>query len=309
MTTWSAQDIPSLAGKTWVVTGANSGLGLETAKALAAKGARVVMACRDPARAELAADEVRRAAPEAQVELRPLDVACLASIERFAGELSEALPALDGLVNNAGVMAVPRRTTVDGFELQLGTNHLGHFALTLRLLPALEAAPAARVVSVASTAHRLGTMRFEDLMGERAYSPWGAYGQSKLANLLFSAELQRRLAAAGRRTVAVAAHPGYAATNLQAVAPKMTGSSFGAWVMALGNSLVAQSAAQGALPQLFAATAPGVQGGEYYGPDGFLELTGAPTKVDSNAKSKDPAAAATLWAVSEALTRVAWPWR
>jgi len=299
--------MPSLEGQVWVVTGANSGLGLETAKGLAARGALVVMACRDPQRAQAAADEVRKVAPDAKLELESLDLASLASIEAFAKKLASTRPVLDGLINNAGIMAIPRRTTADGFEMQLGTNHLGHYALSLRLLPLLEAAKAPRLVSVASTAHKFGSMNFDDLMGEKSYSSWGAYGQSKLANLLFIYELARKLAAAGKKTIAVAAHPGYAATNLQGVGAKMTGSKFSAWIMDVGNSVMAQGADMGALPTLYAATASEVKSGDYFGPDGFLEFKGHPRKCDSNAKSKDTTAAAKLWEVSEKLTGVRLP--
>ncbi len=299
--------MPSLEGQLWVVTGANSGLGLETVKGLAAKGAAVVMACRDPQRAEAAADEVRRIAPSAKLELESLDLASLKSIEAFAARLAKQHPVVDGLINNAGIMAIPRRTTADGFEMQLGTNHLGHYALTLRLLPLLEAAKAPRVINVASTAHRMGTMNFDDLMGEKSYAAWGAYGQSKLANLLFTFELNRKLSAAGRRTIAAAAHPGYAATNLQGVGAKMTGSKVSAWFMNVGNSIMAQTAEMGALPTLYAATVSDVKGGEYFGPDGFMELKGHPRRCDSNAKSKDLVAAQKLWDASEKLTGVRFP--
>ena len=304
---WTLEAMPSLEGQVWVVTGANSGLGLETVKGLAAKGAAVVMACRDPQRAQAAADQVRRVAPQAKLELESLDLASLQSIEAFAARLAKLHPVIDGLINNAGIMAIPRRTTADGFEMQLGTNHLGHYALTLRVLPLLEAAKAPRVISVASTAHRMGTMNFDDLMGEKAYAPWGAYGQSKLANLLFTYELNRKLSAAGKRTLAVAAHPGYAATNLQGVGAKMTGSKFSAWFMNVGNSMMAQSAGMGALPTLYAATVSDVKGGEYFGPDGFMELKGHPHRCDSNAKSKDLIAAQKLWEASEKLTGVRFP--
>jgi NAD(P)-dependent dehydrogenase (short-subunit alcohol dehydrogenase family) len=304
---WTIDAMPSLEGQLWVVTGANSGLGLETVKGLAQKGATVVMACRDPQRAEAAAEEVRRVAPGAKLELESLDLASLKSIETFAERLAKAHPVVDGLINNAGIMAIPRRTTADGFEMQLGTNHLGHYALSMRLLPLLEAAKAPRLVNVASTAHKMGSMNFDDLMGEKSYSAWGAYGQSKLANLLFTYELHRRLSAAGKRTVVAAAHPGYAATNLQGVGAKMTGSKLSAWFMNTGNSIMAQPANMGALPTLYAATVSEVKGGEYFGPDGFMEFKGYPRKCDSNAKSKDLAAAAKLWEVSEKLTGVRFP--
>ena len=296
--------MPSLEGQLWVVTGANSGLGLETVKALAQKGAQVVMACRDPQRASSAADEVRRVAPQAKLELESLDLASLKSIEEFVARLKKSHPVIDGLINNAGIMAIPRRTTADGFEMQLGTNHLGHYALSLRMLPLLEGAKAPRIVNVSSTMHKYGSMNFQDLMGEKSYSPWGAYGQSKLANLLFTYEFARKLTAAGKRTITVAAHPGYAATNLQGVGAKMTGSRFSAWFMNVGNSLMAQSAEMGALPTLFAATHGEVKTGEFFGPDGFMEMKGHPRKCDSNAKSKDVTSAQKLWEASERLTGV-----
>lgn len=304
-TRWTDANVPDLTGKTVVVTGANSGLGLETTKVLAAHGAQVVMACRDARKADAAVDEVRQTVPSAKLVVRALDLASLADIARFAKELLVAHPVVDVLINNAGIMAIPRRLTADGFEMQLGTNHLGHFALTLQVLPALEAAAAGRVVSVASQAHRMGTMKFDDLMGEKKYSAWGAYGQSKLANLLFIFELERRLRATKKKTIALAAHPGYAATNLQGVGPKMTNSSFGSWVMNVGNSVIAQSAAMGALPSLRAATDAAAKGGEYYGPDGFMQNSGYPVKVEGNAKSQSLPDAAKLWAISEQLTHVA----
>lgn len=292
--------MPSLDGRVWVVTGASSGLGLESAKALAAKGATVVMACRNPARAEAAAVEVRREAPEAKVELRTLDVASLESVEAFARGLAASYGAIDGLMNNAGIMAVPRALTVDGFESQLGTNHLGHFALSLRLLPALERSAAPRLVVIASQAHRSGAIRFEDLMGERSYSATSAYGQSKLANLLFAYEAARRFKAAGKKTTVVAAHPGFSSTGLFDFGAR-GGSRLAQRFVSFG-SFLSQPAAQGALPQLYAACAPDVESGAYYGPDGWFELTGAPRRCDSSARSKDLAVAARLWEVSEALT-------
>ncbi len=304
MTHWTTDDMPDLSRRVAVVTGANSGLGLDATRALAAKGATVVMGCRDTARAEAAAASVRAEVPHARLEVRPLDLASLASIARFAADVSAAHPAVDVLMNNAGVMALPRANTQDGFDVQLGVNHLGAFALTLRLLPALEAAPAARVVAVASNAHRLGRIDFDDLHGERRDRPWARYGQSKLANLLCTYELERRLRALGRRAIAVAAHPGYTDTNLMHVAPRMTRARLMGWVMRAGGVVLAMPAAQGTLPQLRAATDPTVRGGEYYGPDGLFELRGAPVKVDSSAASKDEAVARRLWEVSEALTGV-----
>jgi NAD(P)-dependent dehydrogenase (short-subunit alcohol dehydrogenase family) len=307
MTKWTTADIPPQTGRTAVVTGANSGLGLVTARELARAGAHVVMGCRDTSRGEQARDRLLRDVPGADVEVRALDLASLRSVREFAGAVRAATPALDVLVNNAGVMAIPRQTTEDGFEQQLGTNHLGHFALTGLLLPALLSRPASRVVTVSSTMHKPGRIAFDDLMGERSYRKWTAYSQSKLANLLFAYELQRRLTAAGAGTISVAAHPGYAATNLQQVGPRMEGSRIGALLMSAGNRLFAQSEEMGALPQLYAATAPEVRGGEFYGPDGLGERAGHPKRVDSTKASKDPDAAARLWSVSEELTGVAYP--
>lgn len=299
---WTRDDMPSLAGQTWIVTGANSGLGLETVKGLASKGATVVMACRTPSKAENAALEVRRETPSAKLELEQLDLASLKSVEAFVARLKTSHPVVDGLVNNAGIMAIPRTLTADGFEMQLGTNHLGHFALSLQLLPLLEGAKAPRLVNVASTAHRWGTMKFDDLHGEKSYSAWLAYGQSKLANLLFTYELSRKLAAAKKKTLVAAAHPGYSATNLTTVGSQMTGSKLNAFFMNTGNAWLAQTAAMGALPTLYAATQPDVQSGDYYGPDGLFELMGYPQKCGSNAKSRDLAAAQQLFEVSEKLT-------
>jgi NAD(P)-dependent dehydrogenase (short-subunit alcohol dehydrogenase family) len=301
---WTANDIPDQTGRVAIVTGANSGLGCETATALAAKGAHVVLACRDASRAQGALDAIRKAAPHAAVEVLPLDLASLASIRAFAEAFSARHTRLDLLCNNAGVMAIPRRTTADGFEMQLGTNHLGHFALTGLLLARLLDTPRARVVSVSSSMHRPGRMHFDDLQLERGYAKWKSYQQSKLANLLFAYELDRRLRKAGSSAISVAAHPGYAATNLQTVGAKMEGAKFSERIFELGNRLFAQSAAMGALPTLYAATAPGVQGGDYFGPDRFFENWGHPKKVGSTARSRDTADAERLWDASEQLTGV-----
>ncbi len=294
MSRWTAADVPDQTGRVALVTGANSGLGLHTSIGLARKGARVLMACRDAGRAEAALRRVRGEVPGGAVELLTLDLASLACVEAAAAEVAARTPVLDVLVDNAGVMAPPRSTTTDGFELQLGTNHLGHFALTGRLLPLLLAAPAPRVVVVSSGAHKFGRIAFDDLMGERSYRRWGAYGQSKLANLLFTRELDRRF---GDRLTAVAAHPGYAATHLQTGQgqPLMEG------LMRLGNATIAQSDAAGAWPSLYAGTAPDVRGGEYFGP-GLLELRGHPKQVGRSAAAKDDAVAARLWTVSAELT-------
>lgn len=305
---WTVRDLPDLTGRTAIVTGANSGIGLETARELAARGAQVTLAVRDTARGRAAAADIRAGTPHADLAIEHLDLADLSSVAEFADAWSTARPeGLDLLVNNAGVMAIPHRRTVDGFETQFGTNHLGHFALTGLLLPALVARPRSRVVTVSSVAHRFGRMDFDDLMGERRYRAWAAYGQSKLANLLFTAELARRAEAAGIRLLAVAAHPGYAATNLQAVGPRMSGRAWMTGVMDAVNRTIGQSAAMGALPVLFAATAPGLPGANYVGPDGFMEQRGHPRLVASSAGAKDPAAAARLWRVSEELTGVTYP--
>jgi NAD(P)-dependent dehydrogenase (short-subunit alcohol dehydrogenase family) len=301
---WTAADVPDLTGKTIVVTGGNSGIGYEAALVLAGKRARVILACRDLAKAQAAVDGIRAVHPNAAVEAMPLDLASLDSVRRFAADFASRHGQLDVLCNNAGVMAIPYRRTADGFEMQLGTNHLGHFALTGLLLGRLLATPGARVVNVSSTAHKAGRMRFDDLHGERGYRKWIAYAQSKLANLLFTYELQRRFERASALSVSVACHPGYSATNLQAVGPRMAGSALMESVMQLGNRLLSQSAAMGALPTLYAATSAEVRGGDYIGPDGFFENTGYPKKTSSTASSHDREAATRLWEVSEQLTGV-----
>ena len=302
---WTAADIPDQLGRKAIVTGANSGLGLVTARELARHGASVTLAVRDTERGERAATAIREAEPSAQVRVTELDLADLDSIRVFADAREDI--GLDLLVNNAGVMALPRRTTKDGFEMQLGTNHLGHFALTGLLMPVLQKGDEPRVVTLSSPAHRVGSMNFDDLQGERRYFRWSAYGQSKLANLLFAFELQRRASAAGLELKSMAAHPGYAATNLQT---RGSGGDGGLLtrledgVMAVGNKLLAQSAEMGALPTLYAATAKDLPGGSYIGPDGVGEQRGHPELVDSTAASKDQADARRLWEVSEQLTGV-----
>ncbi len=301
---WTAADLPELSGRVFVVTGGNSGLGLETSRELARKGGHVVIACRNATQARTALENIRTSAPRASVESMSLDLADLASVRAFAAALRERHGRLDALCNNAGVMALPYRRTADGFEMQLGTNHLGHFALTGLLLETLLATPGARVVSVSSGAHRIGRIRFDDLQSERRYSKWQAYGQSKLANLLFTYELARRAEKAGVDLTALAAHPGYAATNLQAAGPRMQGSVLGERFVALGNRLFAQPAAMGALPTLYAAAAEEVRSGEYYGAGGPGELWGHPKRVGSSRRSRDLEVAARLWQVSEDLTGV-----
>lgn len=305
---WTTADLPDLTGRTALVTGANSGLGYETALALAGCGAQVTMAVRDTAKGEQAAAEIRQAFPSADVTVGHLDLASLTSVREFAGQWSSLHPlGLDLLINNAGVMAIPRHLTADGFEMQIGTNHLGHFALTGLLFPALVARHRSRVVTVSSGAHRLGHLDLETFRGQGTYRAWGAYGQSKLANLLFTGELQRRLDLAHLSIKAMAAHPGYAHTHLQTRSAHMRGRSMQARVTTWGNHLLAQSAAMGALPTLFAATAPGLPGDSYVGPNGFMEMRGYPQLVDRNARAADVADAARLWTASEELTGVVYP--
>ena len=297
---WDAQRIPDQTGRIAVVTGANSGLGLVTARELARKGARVVLACRNLDKGRTALSSCEQAASGAQPELEELDLASLTSVQAFAERFKENHDGLDILVNNAGLMAPPRRRTADGFELQFGTNHLGHFALTGHLLPAMEGRDDARVVTLSSTAHRFGRIAFDNLNGDRRYFRWRAYGQSKLANLLFALELDRRLRAADSTVKSLAAHPGYAATNLQTAAPPLVDRL----VMKVGNAVIAQNDEMGALPTLFAATQPGLEGGMYIGPDGPGEQRGYPKVVQPNRAARDEQTARRLWEVSEQLTAV-----
>jgi NAD(P)-dependent dehydrogenase (short-subunit alcohol dehydrogenase family) len=291
MTTWSRNDIPDLTGRRVIVTGANSGIGRAAARALAAAGAGVVLAVRDVAKGEAAA-----ATMAGETEVRRLDLASLASVREFAAGWEGDL---DLLINNAGVMVPPLTRTADGFELQFGTNHLGHFALTNLLLDRVTV----RVVTVSSTGHRMGRIDFDDLNWEhKPYKAWRAYGQSKLANLLFTSELQRRLTAAGSPVLATAAHPGYAATNLQFKSERRVLDVVGV----VGNRLFAQDEDGGALPTLYAAVAD-VPGDSFAGPGGFMEQRGAPKLVGRSDAAKDTAVARRLWDVSEELTGVRFP--
>jgi NAD(P)-dependent dehydrogenase (short-subunit alcohol dehydrogenase family) len=296
--------LPDLSGTTALVTGASGGLGLETARGLARAGARVLLACRSPERGERAAAGLRAADPGADLGLVDLDLASLAAVRAAAERVLGSCDRLDLLVNNAGVMALPRLETADGFEMQLGVNHLGHFALTGLLLPRLLAAPAARIVTVSSLLHRQGAFRPDDPHSRGSYGRWKAYAQSKLANLLFTFELQRRLATAGARTIAVACHPGYADTPLQTSAAEAEGARLTARFMGLAGRLLGQSAAAGSLPALFAATSPDVRGGDFIGPSGLFQLRGAPRKVAPHPKALDADAARALWGFSEAATGV-----
>jgi NAD(P)-dependent dehydrogenase (short-subunit alcohol dehydrogenase family) len=299
---WVSQHIPRQDGRTVIVTGANSGLGFEASKLLATRGARVILAVRNMMKGREALERICDEVPAAQLELLPLDLADLGSVGCFAEEVRWSQSKLHALINNAGVMAIPQRSTVDGFEMQFGTNHLGHFALTGLLLPLLLRTPDSRVVTVSSGIHVIGRINFDDLQSEERYSDFRAYARSKLANLLFTYELQRRFEQAGARCCALAAHPGYASTNLQAVGPTMAQSKARQFMMTLSNRLLAQTAAMGALPLVYAATSPEATGAEYYGPSGRFGQRGYPRVVKSSAASYDEAAAKRLWEVSEELT-------
>ena len=305
---WTAAQIPDQTGRIALVTGANSGLGLETARALAARGATVVLACRSLTRAEQARQELLPTA-EGPLDILQLDLSDLQAVEQAAGQFGERWGRLDLLINNAGVMAPPRTLSRDGYELQLAVNHLGHFALTRALLPLLWRRPGSRVVTVSSGAHYFGRIAFDDLQAERRYDRWRAYSQSKLANVMFTLELQRRLQCeADQRQVglgaepplALAAHPGFARTNLQPASIALNGSRLEALAYRLMDPLF-QSAAMGALPQLHAATAPTVQPGGFYGPDRLGGMRGHPRPAQLAAAALDEEACRRLWEVSEAL--------
>ena len=297
---WSAADAPEQRGRVAVVTGANSGIGFEAAAALAGKGAHVVLAVRDPGKGERAVARITDRHPEADVTVHELDLASLASVRAAARDLKAAYPQISLLINNAGVSATPKASTKDRFELQFGTNHLGHFALTGLLLEHLLPVANSRIVTVSSMGHRVrSAIDFDDLHAERRYDPFAAYGRSKLANLLFTYELQRRLTANGETTIAVAAHPGSSRTELLRKSP--------AWLRissAVLGPLIFQSPRMGALPTLRAATDPTVRGGQYYGPGGLGEQRGYPKCVQSSAQSHDEELQRRLWMVSEELTGV-----
>ncbi|HYB34466.1 MAG TPA: SDR family NAD(P)-dependent oxidoreductase [Mycobacterium sp.] len=299
MAKWTAAGISDQTGRVAVITGANTGLGYETAMALAAHGARVVLAVRNLDKGKDAAARITAKSPHADVALQELDLTSLDSVRAAAEQLRSDHDRIDLLINNAGVMMTPKSTTKDGFELQFGTNHLGHFALTGLLLDRLLPVAGSRVVTVTSMGHRIGRIRFDDLQWEHRYSRMGAYGQSKLANLLFTYELQRRLT--GTNIIAAAAHPGASRTELARNTPP--------WIRVVTGpfELTSQSVAMGALPTLRAATDPGVLGGQYFGPGGFAELRGYPKVVASNARSHDVDMQRRLWAVSEELTGVVYP--
>lgn len=302
---WTPERLGDLTGRTILITGANSGIGWEAARILANRGAHVVLTARSEAKAADAVDRLRAGRPDLDLSTVLLDLADLGSVRAAATVIRERYPELDALVNNAGVMALPYRTTADGFEMQLGTNHLGHFALTAELLPLVEAA-GGRVASVSSMAARRGAIDFDDLMGERSYRKWDAYSQTKLANLLFTLELERRLRAADAAAIAVACHPGWAATNLQAAGARMEGSRVKELGMRVVNSLLSQSAERGAWPTVFAAAGDGVVGGGYYGPEGIAESRGPVGPAGFPGRSRDEEVARRLWEVSEELTGAEW---
>lgn len=299
---FTAESVAGVEGFDVIVTGGNSGIGFEAARVLAAHGARVALACRDAARGEEARARIAAETPGAAVSVSALDLADLGSVRRFAERFTGEHASLEILINNAGVMALPRRcTTADGFEMQLGTNHLGHFALTAALFPLLFAAPSSRVVTVSSLAHKPFRFPIDDPMGERRYDPWRAYAASKLANVYFMRELDRRLHLLEATMMSLACHPGYSATNLT-TAGMRSGGFFSRSAASAGDRLLAQSAAQGALPLLYAAASPDARGGTMVGPDGIFEIRGYPTVVPIAKQGLDEAMAARLWALSEELT-------
>ncbi|RJT07092.1 oxidoreductase [Halococcus sp. IIIV-5B] len=288
-----------------VVTGANSGLGFEVTRALAEQGAHIVMACRSIGRGEEAKQEIETGIPEASLTVHELDLADLDSVAAFAEWFKSDYDELNVLCNNAGVMAIPRKETEQGFEYQFGVNYLGHFALTSYLLPVMEqTAGETRVITQSSVAHRNGEINFNDLQGEESYSPWDAYGQSKLADLMFAYELDRRLRKTNADIKSIGCHPGWAATNLQRRGPEQSGSRLRLWMMTLANAVIAQSAERGALPMIYAATDSDINGGDYVGPDGFRNMRGSPEVQGSSERSYDVDTAQRLWDVSEDLVGV-----
>ena len=298
---WTAADIPDQSGRLALITGASSGLGLETARALVRRGATVVLGCRSRQRSEQARTSLLADAAGGAINLLDLDLADLASVRTAARDLADRYGRLDLLINNAGVMGLPRSLTSDGFEMQFGVNHLGHFALTMALLPLLRACPASRVVTVTSGAQYFGRIAFDDPQGERRYDRWAAYGQSKLANVMFALELQQHLLAAGADVLSLAAHPGIARTNLQPASVAASGSWFEPLAYRVMGPLM-QSSAMGALPQLFAATAPAARPGGHYGPDQLGGMRGYPKEVPVAPAATDGQQRLKLWQLSEQLT-------
>lgn len=306
MSKWTTTNTPDLTGKTIIVTGGNSGLGYESVKALSDKNATVILASRSQARGEKARDEILTAVPHAQIDVLTLDLANLSSIKQFADTFKAKYSQLDVLMNNAGIMGIPRKETADGFEMQFGINHLGPFALTGQLIDHLMQTENSRVVTVSSNLHKQGQINMNDLQAKRSYSNWAAYNNSKLANLLFTYELQRRLTAVNAPTISVAAHPGFSSTSIQQGGSNKEASFLQSAFLSIVSLFMAQSASMGALPQLYAATMPDVSGGDYYGPDGRSEMSGYPQKTTSSPTSNDAELAKQLWEASEELTGVAY---
>lgn len=294
---WTTANIPDQTGKIAIVTGANSGIGYETALALAEKGATVIMACRNLHKANIAKKNIQKVVPTANLDIIQLDLAKQSSVHQFVAEFKQKYDQLDLLINNAGVMAPPYQVTDDGFELQLAANHLGHFTLTGLVLDLLAHTPQSRVVNVSSNAHKFGKINFEDINSSEAYARWSAYGQSKLANILFTVELNKQFSKYGLDIIATAAHPGWTATNLQNGISRFM------------NRFFAQDTPMGALPTLFAATEPSTQANDYIGPSGFMEMRGYPTRVEPTQAAQDEAIADRLWQVSEALTGTSYDWQ
>ena len=291
--TWTPEQMPTLEGKTILVTGANSGLGLESTRLLASRGAEVIMACRNQAKGQQALDLIKKEFPSANLTLMSLDLADQQSVKEFAEDFKRRYTKLDILMNNAGLMAPPLSRTKDGFEMQFGTNHLGHFALTGLLLDLLEKADAPRIVTVSSMAHKWGNIYFNNLNADKGYHRWRFYGQSKLANLMFTRELHRRLSARGSRIKAIAVHPGYSDTNLQSDT-----------IFSGFNRFFAQPQEMGCYPSVYAATSDTARSGEYYGPNGFMEMAGYPAPAHVRKLARNQDVAKELWQVSEKLTGI-----
>ena len=301
---WTEADIPCQAGKIVVITGANSGLGFHTSLALARKGAKVIMACRNLEKGEEARQELLATRPDYEPELWELDLSMLSSVSAFAEKFQAKHQGPDVLINNAGVMALPYMKTSDGFEMHFGVNHLGHFALTALLWPGISKRPGARIVNVSSAAHNSGRIKFEDIHWERDYKKWGAYGMSKLANLLFTSEMTRRLKDSEFKVLVASAHPGYADTSLVAKGMNVSGLNKTGGIVNAANRILAQSGAMGALPSLYAATDSRVKPGSFYGPSGFLRMYGWPALTRPNLKRVTPQDATSLWELSESLTGI-----
>ena len=307
MRKWNYENIPTQEGRVAIVTGANSGLGYYTAKGLAEKGCEVIMACRNTGKGEEAMKSILKEKPGAKLKVMRLDLAELGSVHDFAAAFKKAYSQLDLLINNAGLMAIPRRTTADGFEMQFGVNHLGHFALTGLLFDLLKATKGSRVVNVSSAAHNLGDIRFEDIHWEKGYNKWKAYGMSKLANIHFTHELADRVSSNGTEVKVLVAHPGYADSRLIEKGPEMNGRNLMVKAGRFVNRLVAQSTAMGALPILYAATAPDAEHRGYYGPRGFGGMRGYPARVYPNRRKVGKEVQEELWSLSESMTGVPFP--